>query len=389
MDDLTFSPPDTSTVEEQACIDAASKMRRIAVPSENSPSGSVGISYIHWPAQGRKANTPPLILLHGFDSSCLEYRRLGPQLASKGINAYAVDILGWGFSQLDDVESFSADAKVEALKGFVETMFDGESSFCVAGASLGGAASIELAAALSIDPKEDVDIYDIISETGEPNGRMPLCAGLVLIDAQGFVDGVGPMAMLPKPLAKIGVGVLKSIPLRNAANQMSYFDTDTFATEDAQVIGRLHTLRDGWDDAMVSFMQSGGFSPSSKVPKIKSPALVLWGREDGILDGTEFANKFVEELPDAELTWIEECGHVPHLEQPEETATTILNFLKSDRVSAATAIAAKSNRRKGYPKTGNSDGSMDFAPYVFGGGLLGAISGAYLLEEAIRNLIGL
>ena len=40
-----------------------------------------------------------------------------------------------------------------------------------------------------------------------------------------------------------------------------------------------------------SFMQSGGFSPSSKVPKINSPALVLWGRQDGILDGTEFANK--------------------------------------------------------------------------------------------------
>ena len=38
-------------------------------------------------------------------------------------------------------------------------------------------------------------------------------------------------------------------------------------------------------------MQSGGFSPSSKVSKINSPALVLWGRQDGILDGTEFANK--------------------------------------------------------------------------------------------------
>ena len=38
-------------------------------------------------------------------------------------------------------------------------------------------------------------------------------------------------------------------------------------------------------------MQSGGFSPSSKVATITSPALVLWGRDDGILDGDEFANK--------------------------------------------------------------------------------------------------
>jgi len=390
MDDLTFSPPDTSLVEEQACIDAASQMKRIAIPSDNSPSGSVGVSYIHWPAKGRKANTPPLILLHGFDSSCLEYRRLGPKLAAMGIDSYAVDILGWGYTQLDDVKSFSADAKIETLKGFVKTMFGGDSSFCVAGASLGGAASIELAAALTIDGQDDDDDDDSIDEDDAPDDGMPLCSGLVLIDAQGFVDGVGPMAMLPKPLAKIGVGVLKSVPLRNMANQMSYFDTDTFATEDAQVIGRLHTLQDGWSDAMVSFMQSGGFSPSSKVSKINSPALVLWGRQDGILDGTEFANKFVEELPDAELEWIEECGHVPHLEQPEVTASTILNFLKSDRVIAATAAAAKSNRKKRRSSgmINNNGNDETFPPYIIGSGLLGAISGAYLLEEVIRNLVG-
>ena len=251
MDDLAFSTPDTSSVEELACIDAASKMKRIAVPSENSPSGSVGVSYIHWPAQGRKANTPPLVMLHGFDSSCLEYRRLGPKLASLGINTYAVDILGWGFTQLDDVDSFSADSKIDALKGFVKTMFSGDPAFCVAGASLGGAASIELAAALSIGPEAADEDEDGSTEETEESDGMPSCAGLVLIDAQGFVDGVGPMAMLPTPLAKIGVGVLQSVPLRNMANQMSYFDTDTFATEDAQVIGRLHTLRDGWSDAMV------------------------------------------------------------------------------------------------------------------------------------------
>jgi pimeloyl-ACP methyl ester carboxylesterase len=253
MDDLTFSTPDTSSVQEQACIDAASQMKRIAIPSENSPSGSIGVSYIHWPsAKGiRKANTPPLILLHGFDSSCLEYRRLGPQLAAQGIDAYAVDILGWGFTQLDDVDSFSADAKIETLKGFVKTMFGGDSSFCVAGASLGGAASIELAAALTIDPMDDDDDNIDDDDDAPDDDGMPFCSGLILIDAQGFVDGVGPMAMLPTPLAKIGVGVLKSVPLRNMANQMSYFDTDTFATEDAQVIGRLHTLQDGWSDAMV------------------------------------------------------------------------------------------------------------------------------------------
>jgi hypothetical protein len=101
--------------------------------------------------------------------------------------------------------------------------------------------------------------------------------------------------------------------------------------------------------------------------------------------------KFIEELPDAELKWIEECGHVPHLEQPEETASTILNFLKSDRVVAATAAAARSSRKKrrASSRSNSNSNNEDLPPYIIGSGLLGAMSGAYLLEEIIRNLIGL
>lgn len=273
MADLTFTSPDTSGIEEQSCIDAAKRMDRVPVPvpEDISLSGSVGISYIHWPAKKTaisKRRSPPLLLIHGFDSSGLEYRRLGPKLADNGVDTYAVDVLGWGFTQYDGVNSFSAESKVKALESFVDTMFGKDAPFCIAGASLGGAVAIELAAL-----KGDI------------------CAGLILIDAQGFVDGVGPMAKLPVPLAKLGVGVLRSIPLRNSANQMSYFDKATFATEEAQVIGRLHCLRDGWTEAMVSFMQSGGFSPSAKIPLISSPSLVLWGRQDGILEGKLYANQ--------------------------------------------------------------------------------------------------
>ena len=272
MEDLTFSPPDAvgAGIEEQACIDAAKKMKRVAVPvsKDVSSSGSVGVSYIHWPSQKRNRGTPPLFLLHGFDSSGLEFRRLGPKLAAKGIDTYAVDILGWGFTQLEDVDSFSAEAKVSALNSFIQTMVGSDTKYCIAGASLGGGAAIELAA------REQEN-----------------CKGLILIDAQGFVDGIGPMSMMPTPLAKLGVEVLRSVPLRNSANQMSYFDTDTFATDEAQVIGRLHCLRDGWSEPMASYMQSAGFYPAKKVPTINSPSLVLWGRQDGILDGEEFANK--------------------------------------------------------------------------------------------------
>jgi pimeloyl-ACP methyl ester carboxylesterase len=331
VQDPTFSTPDTSTIDEVACKDTANRMQRVLVPvsSDVCPSGEVGVSYVHWPAEGKKTSQLPLLLLHGFDSSCLEYRRLGSKLAARGIDAYAVDLLGWGFTQLEGVASFSAASKVETLESFAKTVLDG-TPFAAAGASLGGASAIELAAA-----------------------NPDLCAALILIDAQGFVDGVGPMAALPKPIAQLGVQVLKSVPLRQSANKMSYFDPTTFATDDAMRIGRLHCTREGWSDALVSFMLSGGFSPSLKVAAIEAPALVLWGRQDGILDGKEFANKFVETLPNAELRWIEECGHVPHLEKPDETADAIAEFLSSEMFKAV-PLEATSNRAFPFAAVGGA-----------------------------------
>jgi hypothetical protein len=205
--DTTTAPlvgPDTTGITEEACLDTAARMRRLSVPVSTSihPEGQVGISYAHWPAQTSRKNSskrmdcPPVFLVHGFDSSCLEYRRLGAKLANSGIDTYAVDLLGWGFTQLDGVTSFSAQSKVEALNSFIDTVLlqsttgrkknNSNLKFCIAGASLGGAAAIEVAV------------------------QNPACAGLILLDAQGFVDGVGPMAALPTPLAKLGVSVLRT-----------------------------------------------------------------------------------------------------------------------------------------------------------------------------------
>lgn len=350
QEDLTFTPPLDSIanneISDMACIDAAKQMKRVMVPvsKEVSDTGYVGISFIHWQAEKQKQQQSsqsmlPLLLVHGFDSSSLEYRRLGPKLASLGIDVYCVDLLGWGYTQLGDtsVKSYSAKAKVEALAGFWKVVGNNE-EVVVGGASLGGAAVIEFAAENIVRKSRSSDVDDTsLDKSGTDNNISNtndegFVRGAVLIDAQGFVDGIGPMSFLPPPLARAGIKVLQSIPLRQSANRMSYYDVDTYATDDAQKIGRLHCLREGWEDGMLSFMQSGGFRPKEKVSKIDVPTLVLWGRQDGILDGKEFANKFIDTMPNAQLRWIEECGHVPHLEQPEVTAQYIAEFLQSEEV---------------------------------------------------------
>jgi pimeloyl-ACP methyl ester carboxylesterase len=330
--DVSEMQSDTS-ISDPDYIDAAPRIRflDVPVPQTIALSGTATVSYIYWKAkpksQAFQRSTPtlPILLIPGFDSSVLEFRRIGPKLASEGVDVYAVDLLGFGFTQFENIRDFSAEAKVTTLKQFWKTLHaeddyatsDYSRNFVVAGASLGGAAAIELAAS---------------SVSGGGNNLDNPVKGMVLIDAQGFVDGVGPMASLPTPLAKLGIQVLKSLPLRNSANQMSYFDRESFATDDALKIGRLHCLRPGWENAMLNYMLSGGFSPSKKVSQCEMPTLVLWGRQDGILNGEELAPRFLSELPKAQLRWVEECGHVPHLEQPLVTAQQIAEFLKTDEL---------------------------------------------------------
>lgn len=48
----------------------------------------------------------------------------------------------------------------------------------------------------------------------------------------------------------------------------------------------------GWAEASLQYMRSGGFMVSSKVPSIATETLVLWGRQDKILDPKLYAERY-------------------------------------------------------------------------------------------------
>ena len=74
-----------------------------------------------------------------------------------------------------------------------------------------------------------------------------------------------------------------------------YPDTDHVVlsryASDAVRVGRLHTMCDGWAEASLKYMGSGGFTVSTKVPNIETETLVLWGRQDKILDPKLYAER--------------------------------------------------------------------------------------------------
>lgn len=57
----------------------------------------VFLTAVHVSADG--TNTPPLVFLSAFDASCLDFRLLLPLLAEQGVQAWALDLVGWGFTE--------------------------------------------------------------------------------------------------------------------------------------------------------------------------------------------------------------------------------------------------------------------------------------------------
>lgn len=267
-----------------------------------APIGSIATSYV---CQG---SGPPIVLLHGFDSSLFEFRRLIPLLAQSA-QVWAVDLSGFGFCVRAsvDLSNRTATNRVdpEAIKqhlhAFCQQMIG--QPVVLIGASMGGGVAIDFATSYPEAVKQ-----------------------LILIDAVGFAAGPAVGKFMFSPLDKWATNFLRNPGVRRKISEKAYYNR-AFVTPDASLCASLHLLVPGWQESLIAFTKSGGYNfLRPKIAQIKQPTLVLWGRHDNIL-GTQDAPRFEQEIEQCQLIWIEECGHVPHVEQAKITAEHIVDFL--------------------------------------------------------------
>ena len=182
--------PSIGEIEERACVEMAERLESVDLTLPGHAE-SVEVTFIGPKAKGK----PVIILLHGFDSSCLEFRRVFP-LLEKDFSVYAVDVLGWGFTNSKG-QDCGPRFKTGVVAEFIRSIAGEGGPVTVLGASLGGAIAIDLAATKP----------DLVSK-------------LVLVDAQGFQDGIGALQYLPDFVTKLFLEILRSVPLRNQANKV-------------------------------------------------------------------------------------------------------------------------------------------------------------------------
>ena len=87
-------------------------------------------------------------------------------------------------------------------------------------------------------------------------------------------------------------------------------------------------------------MKSGGYRIASHIADISVETLIIWGRNDEILD-PKLAERFKDTINNCQVAYIEDCGHCAHLEKPAETARLLLEFAGASR--AAEQLHANAN----------------------------------------------
>jgi pimeloyl-ACP methyl ester carboxylesterase len=245
----------------------------------------------------------PILLMHGFDSSVLEFRRLLPLLAVKN-ETWAVDLLGFGFTERIENLALSPNTIKTHLHCFWEALI--AQPVILVGASMGGAAAIDFT----------LTYPEVVQK-------------LVLIDSAGFSAGSAMGKLMFPPFDRLATEFLRNPKVRNSISRAAYKNKN-LASVDAQVCAALHLNMPGWNQALIAFTKSGGYTSfKDKLAQIEQPTLILWGEDDRIL-GIKDADKFQQAISDSKLVWIKDCGHVPHLEQPQIAAEYILRFCQSE-----------------------------------------------------------
>jgi len=287
-------PTEAIALTESTSIALAQEIKLASIPTPLSKE-DIATTYIH---QGNGGT--PILFIHGFDSSLLEFRRLIPLLAERQ-STWAVDLLGFGFSQRNSSVPLNPENIKTHLYHFWKTII--KQPVILAGASMGGAAAIDF----TLTYPEAVK-------------------NLVLLDSAGLAKQPAIGKFMFSPIDSFATGFLSNPKVRQSISQAAYFDK-SFASLDAQACAALHLKCPDWNKSLIAFTKSGGYgSFASQISDIKQQTLILWGRQDKIL-GTKDAEKFAKAISNSKLVWIDNCGHVPHLEKPKVTAQAILDFV--------------------------------------------------------------
>jgi 4,5:9,10-diseco-3-hydroxy-5,9,17-trioxoandrosta-1(10),2-diene-4-oate hydrolase len=159
---------------------------------------------------------------------------------------------------------------------------------------------------------------------------------LVLVDSVGLGKEAPKLFRLPTlPL----IGEWLTRPSRQRTREMfelGFYDPDNVTSEMVEFYYELST-QPGAQQAFLATLRALGSLSGLRdmvldsflrgLKRLDASTLIIWGRQDEFFP-VEQARSAHKNLPDSRLEIIDECGHLPPMEKPEQFNQIVLDFLR-------------------------------------------------------------
>ncbi len=173
-----------------------------------------------------------IMMLHGFDSCFLEFRRLVP-LLSKNYKIIIPDMFGFGFCPRPSNANYGKEAIISHLIKILSQL-NNKKSIGLIGASMGGGIALELAR------------------------RCPNKINrLLLLSPAGLT---GEQKKLPPLIDMIGVWFLSQPCVRRSLCKQAFANPKVSVGEAEEQIASIHLAMPGWKESLATFARGGGLA---------------------------------------------------------------------------------------------------------------------------------
>jgi pimeloyl-ACP methyl ester carboxylesterase len=252
-----------------------------------------------------------VVLIHGFGASLETWNDIYPFLC-KNYSVIRMDLKGSGLSSKPRDNKYKLSDQAYILMQFLMEL--NQTNVVLVGHSLGGGVAL-------------LTYFESLSKHFGIKVK-----GLVLIDSAGYPQS------LPFFIKAVRNPIVRFL---------SYFTTAEFRVR--LVLERIYKVKEKITSERVeryafSLNQPGSeyalhqtanqivpnniSELTAKFPTVAIPTLIVWGKDDPVIP-IENAHLFNHDIPNSRLFILDNTGHVPHEERPEETFAAINQFLKS------------------------------------------------------------
>ncbi|MCE5209118.1 MAG: alpha/beta hydrolase [Chloroflexi bacterium] len=256
-------------------------------------------------------NEPVFILLHGLGGSTYSWRAVFDDFASQG-TVIAYDRPAFGLTERPlpgewgDENPYSNEAQLEQLWALMDTL--GVQKAILVGHSAGGAVAIQAA----LEHPERVE-------------------SLILVDAAVYSSMSAPAWVRKlfnlRQVDRLGPLFIRLVSGRAGKLLERAWHDPSLMTQDI-VEGYFRPFQvDNWDTALWELVKARS-NPQIKprLEELSLPVLVITGDDDHVIPIWQ-SQRLAKAIPDARLVVIENCGHIPQEECPEEFLSAVEAFL--------------------------------------------------------------